>query len=76
MEELKNKTAMQKTQVFNVIILDRSGSMQNIRQAAVDGFNETLAGIKKAQEKFADTVAARLAMSLTKSQLTKHILLA
>lgn len=55
MEELKNKTAMQKTQVFNVIILDRSGSMQNIRQAAVDGFNETLAGIKKAQEKFADT---------------------
>ena len=28
MEELKNKTAMQKTQIFNVIILDRSGSMQ------------------------------------------------
>lgn len=55
MEELKDKTAMQKTQVFNVIILDRSGSMQRIRQAAVDGFNETLAGIKKAQEKFADT---------------------
>ena len=55
MEELKNKTAMQKTQVFNVIILDRSGSMQNIRQAAVDGFNETLAAIKNAQEKFADT---------------------
>ena len=55
MEELKNKTAMQKTQIFNVIILDRSGSMQRIRQAAVDGFNETLVGIKKAQEKFADT---------------------
>ncbi|EKC73903.1 von Willebrand factor type A domain protein, partial [human gut metagenome] len=55
MEELKDKTAMQKTQIFNVIILDRSGSMQRIRQAAVDGFNETLVGIKKAQEKFADT---------------------
>lgn len=55
MEETKDKTVMQKTQVFNVIILDRSGSMQRIRQAAVDGFNETLAGIKKAQEKFADT---------------------
>ena len=39
--------AMQKTQVFNVIILDRSGSMESIRAAAVDGFNETLAGIKK-----------------------------
>ena len=49
------KQNFQKTQVFNVIILDRSGSMQSIRRAAVDGFNETLAGIKKAQEKFADT---------------------
>ncbi len=55
MEETKDKTVMQKTQVFNVIILDRSGSMHRIRQAAVDGFNETLAGIQKAQEKFADT---------------------
>ena len=55
MEDIKDKTAMQKTQIFNVIILDRSGSMQRIRQAAVDGFNETLVGIKKAQEKFADT---------------------
>lgn len=52
METRKN---IQKTQVFNVIILDRSGSMECIRQAAVDGFNETLAGIRKAQEKFADT---------------------
>ena len=55
MEETRNKTGMQKTQVFNVIMLDRSGSMQRLRQAAVDGFNETLAGIKKAQEKFTDT---------------------
>lgn len=46
---------MEKTKVFNVIILDRSGSMECIRQAAVDGFNETLVGIKKAQEKFAVT---------------------
>ena len=29
--------------------------MECIRQAAVSGFNETLNGIKKAQEKFADT---------------------
>jgi hypothetical protein len=52
--EQKNEKQM-KTQVFNVIILDKSGSMDCIRQAAIDGFNETLAGIKKAQEKFADT---------------------
>lgn len=49
------KKTIQKTQVFNVIILDRSGSMGCIRQAAVEGFNETLAGIKKAQEKFSET---------------------
>ena len=55
MEESKKKQEMKKTQVFNVIILDRSGSMNNIRHAAVSGFNETLAGIKKAQEKFAET---------------------
>jgi hypothetical protein len=51
----KNETKQAKTQVFNVIILDKSGSMESIRKAAVDGFNETLAGIKKAQERFADT---------------------
>ena len=55
MEEVKDKQEIKKTQVFNVIILDRSGSMECIRQAAVEGFNETLAGIKKAQEKFAET---------------------
>ena len=54
MEKVK-ETKMTKTQVFNVIILDKSGSMANIRQAAIDGFNETLSGIKKAQEKLDST---------------------
>ena len=52
---MEKRQDFKKTQVFNVIILDRSGSMSSIRKAAVDGFNETLAGIKKAQEHFADT---------------------
>ena len=55
MNEMEVKNEIQKTKVFNVIILDRSGSMECIRQAAVEGFNETLAGIKTAQEKFDDT---------------------
>lgn len=55
MENLKDSKEIKKTQVFNVIILDRSGSMSSIRKAAVEGFNETLAGIKKAQEKYAET---------------------
>lgn len=55
MENVKNETKQTKTQVFNVIILDKSGSMRCIRKAAISGFNETLAGIKKAQEKYSET---------------------
>ena len=51
----KNEAQHSKTQVFNVVILDKSGSMIGIREAAIDGFNETLSGIKTAQEKYADT---------------------
>lgn len=52
---MKKSNKPTKTQVFNVIILDKSGSMESISTAAIDGFNETLAGIKKAQERYADT---------------------
>lgn len=51
----QNEKNITKTQVYNVVILDKSGSMESIRQAAIDGFNETLNGIKKAQEKYAET---------------------
>ena len=44
-----------KTQIYNLIILDKSGSMDSIRTAALDGLNETINGIKKAQQKYADT---------------------
>ena len=54
MENKEEKKAM-KTQIYNLVVLDRSGSMQSMRKAAVDGFNETLAGIKKAQERYAET---------------------
>lgn len=46
------KKRFAKTQVFHVIILDRSGSMECIREAALQGVNETLAGIAQGQEKF------------------------
>ena len=45
---------MMKTKVFNVIILDKSGSMTNIARQAVDGVNETIGSIKSAQEKNPD----------------------
>lgn len=73
MEEVKDKKEMKKTQVFNVIILDRSGSMESIRRAAVEGFNETLAGIRKAQEKFVDTQDHFVSLVTFCSCETKHV---
>ncbi|MGN1214586.1 MAG: VWA domain-containing protein [Bacteroidaceae bacterium] len=73
MEKVQNKPEIKKTQVFNVIILDRSGSMCSIREAAVQGFNETLAGIKKAQEKFADTQDHFVTLVTFCSCETKHV---
>ena len=43
-----------KIKVYNVIILDKSGSMSSIARQAVDGVNETIGSIKSAQEKNPD----------------------
>lgn len=40
-----------RTKVYNVIILDKSGSMVSIAKQAVDGVNESIAAIKRNQEK-------------------------
>ena len=34
--------------VYNVIILDKSGSMSSIARQAIDGVNETIGSIKSA----------------------------
>ncbi len=44
-----------KTQVYNLVILDKSGSMECIRKEAVNGYNETLGTIKAAQLKHLDS---------------------
>ena len=41
--------------MYNVIIMDRSGSMWDIQKPAIMGFNEVLGGVKAAQTKYADT---------------------
>lgn len=48
-------TPKTKTQVYNLVILDKSGSMESIRKAAVDGYNETLGSIRAAQLRHMDT---------------------
>ena len=57
MEENKNQmtTMERKLKVYNLIILDKSGSMGVIRDAAISGFNETVGGIRSAQNRYKDT---------------------
>jgi len=43
------------TKVYNVIIMDRSGSMWDIQRPAIQGYNEVLGGIKAAKKQFAET---------------------
>lgn len=52
---METKSTTAKTQVYNLIILDKSGSMGSIAKAAISGFNETVGGIRSAQERFNDT---------------------
>ncbi len=44
-----------KTKVYNVIIMDRSGSMWDIQKSAIHGFNEVLGGVKADAKTYADT---------------------
>lgn len=41
-----------KTRIFNLIILDESGSMSSIEKEAISGVNETIQTIRSAQKKF------------------------
>lgn len=43
-----------KTRIFNLIIIDESGSMQSIKKAAIDSVNETIQSISAAAEKNKD----------------------
>lgn len=43
-----------KAQIHNLIIVDESGSMGGLEKVTIDGINETIATIKKAQEDFGD----------------------
>ena len=46
---IKNRTM--KTRIFNLIIIDESGSMQSIKKATIDSVNETIQTIRSAQKK-------------------------
>ncbi len=42
----------QKHKIFNLIILDESGSMQSIKNATISGFNEVVQTVKGVQKQF------------------------
>ena len=44
-----------KTEIYNLIILDESGSMDCVKKQTISGCNETINTIRMAQEKYADT---------------------
>lgn len=43
-----------KTRIFNLIVIDESGSMQSIKKPAIDSVNETIQTIRSAQKKHED----------------------
>lgn len=44
-----------KTSIYNIVILDESGSMESIKQQAINGYNETVQTIKAVQIKHTGT---------------------
>lgn len=46
-----NEKLMETKRIFNLIILDESGSMEVIKRQAINGFNETVQTIRLAQKK-------------------------
>lgn len=60
-EERKNNTG-NKAHIYNLIIVDESGSMSHLREATLSGINETINTIRSAQEEFAETQEHRLTL--------------
>ena len=48
-------TAAAKAQIYNLIIVDESGSMDELKDATLSGINETINTIRNAQKEFAAT---------------------
>ena len=51
----ENRTNGDKARIYNLIIVDESGSMIPLKEATLSGINETIGTIRKAQEEYAST---------------------
>lgn len=63
----------QKTRIYNLIILDKSGSMEWIRKAAYLGCNEVIGGIQAAAEKYKDKQEQFVSLMLFDSMSMPYI---
>lgn len=54
-EKAEANTDGEKSRIYNLLIVDESGSMSHLRQSTLSGINETLNTIRSAQKEFADT---------------------
>ncbi len=52
---MKEQNRNKKARIYNLIIVDESGSMQSLVQATLGGVTETINSIRSAQQQFADT---------------------
>ena len=51
----EQKATKDKARIYNLIIVDESGSMSHLREATLSGINETIGTIKSAQKEYAET---------------------
>lgn len=54
-QEKVNNSENKKARIYNLIIVDESGSMRRLEHATITGVNETINSIRSAQSEFADT---------------------
>lgn len=62
-----------KTKVYDLIVLDMSGSMDSIRNSVIDGFNTLLEGLKSANEKYSGTQEHYLTLCVFNSMINGFV---
>lgn len=58
------------TKIYNVVILDRSGSMNPLREAAIQGYNETIEIVRKAQQEHDQEQQNLISLTLFNQKVT------
>lgn len=69
---MKKHTEKTSKRVFNLIIVDESGSMSVIRKQAFAGMNETLETVRRMQKKYSDTEQRVTLVTFDSCQTTWH----